>query len=69
MKAQFYVNGRKITIEASKDTLSDIAGMACKTSNYCRDNGHEDASEVYDDWFNGLFDALNAKGYYNSVKD
>ena len=69
MKAQFEINGRKITIKASKDTLDKIGGMAVKSSMYCRIKGHEDAAKLYDKWFDAIFDALDAKGYYYSVKD
>lgn len=69
MKAQFEINGRKITIEASKDTLSEIQGMAVKSACYCKFKGHEDAAKLYDSWFNGIYEALDAKGYYNSVKN
>lgn len=68
MKVQFEANGRKITIEASMDTLNEIEGMAICKSNHCREKGHEDASKIYDDWFTGIHDALDAKGYYDSVK-
>ena len=69
MKAQFEIHGRKITIEASKDTLDIIQGMAIKSARYCKLKGHEDAAKLYDSWFNGIYDALDAKGYYDRVKD
>ena len=69
MKAQFEINGRKITIEASMDTLNEIQGMAVKSSYYCKLKGHEDAAKIYNSWFNGIYEALDAKGYYDSVKD
>lgn len=69
MKAQFEINGRKITIEASMDTLNEIQGMAAKSSHYCKRKGHENAAKLYDKWFDGIYKALDAKGYYDSVKD
>lgn len=69
MKAQFEINGSKITIEASKDTLNVIQGMAVKSSRYCKLKGHEDAAKLYDKWFDAIYDALDANGYYDSVKD
>lgn len=69
MKAQFEINGSKITIEASMDTLNEIGGMAVKSARYCKLKGHEDAAKVYNSWFNGIYEALDAKGYYDSVKD
>ena len=69
MKAQFEIHGRKITIEASKDTLNEIQGMALKSAWYCKLKGHEDAAKIYNSWFNGIYEALDAKGYYDSVKD
>ena len=67
MKAKFEVNGRKITIEASMDTLNEIQGMAVNSSLYCKD--HENVSRIYDEWFEGIYNALNANGYYDNVKD
>ena len=69
MKAQFEINGRKITIEASKDTLNEIAVMAAKSSRYCERRGHKNAAKLYDKWFDAIYDALDAEGYYDSVKD
>ena len=69
MKAQFEIHGRKITIEASKDTLDLIQGMAIKSASNCKLKGHEDAAKLYDKWFNCIYDALDAKGYYDRVKD
>ena len=69
MKAQFEINGRKITIEASMDTLNEIQGMASKSSRYCQRKGHKYAAKLYDKWFDGIYKALDAKGYYDSVKD
>ena len=69
MKAQFEIHGRKITIEASKDTLNEIQGMAVKSARYCELKGHEDAAKLYNSWFNGIYEALDANGYYDSVKD
>lgn len=68
MTAKFEVNGRKITIEASMDTLNEIEGMARCKSNYCSKRGFEGASKIFDDWVNGIHDALDAKGFYNDVK-
>ena len=69
MKAQFEINGRKITIEASMDTLNEIEGMAIKSSHYCECRGYKNTAKLYDKWFDGIHNALDAKGYYDSVKD
>ena len=69
MKAQFEIHGRKITIEASKDTLNEIQGMAVKSARYCRIKGYEAAAELYDRWFNGIYEELDTKGYYDRFKD
>ena len=69
MKAQFEINGQKITIEASMDTLNEIGGMATKSSHYCKRRGHENAAKIYDKWFDAIYKALDAKGYYESVKE
>ena len=69
MKAQFEINGQKITIEASMDTLNEIQGMAIKSSHYCNRKGHKNAAKRYDKWFDAIYDALDAKGYYDRVKD
>ena len=69
MKAQFEINGRKITIEASMDTLNEIQGMAVKSARYCRIKGYEDAAKLYDSWSNGIYDAIDTKGYYDRFKD
>ena len=69
MKAQFEINGRKITIEASMDTLNEIQGMDVKSARYCRIKGDEDAAKLYDSWSNGIYDEIDAKGYYDRFKD
>ena len=69
MKAQFEINGQKITIEASMDTLNEIQGMAVKSSRYCKRKGHKNAAKRYDKWFDGIYKALDAKGYYDRFKD
>ena len=69
MKAQFEINGQKITIEASMDTLNEIGGMATKSFHYCKCRGYEDAAKRYDKWFDSIYKALDAKGYYDRFKD
>ena len=69
MKAEFEINGRKITIEASMDTLNEIQEMAVNSSLYCERTGHEKAVRIYDEWFEGIYNALDANGYYDNVKD
>lgn len=72
MKAQFLVNGKKVTINASKETISAIQGMALKAQLFSqgakKKHPNEKAAQYYDQWFNGLFDALDEKNYYNRVK-
>lgn len=68
MRAQFEVQGRKITIEASMGTLNDIEMMAI----YARDENAKTNSpyiaRMYDEWFEGIHKALDVKGYYDDVK-
>lgn len=68
MKAQFEVNGRKVTIKASMKILNDIAIMAMYSREALVKAGHKYTAEIYGDWFDGIHDALDAKGYYDSVK-
>lgn len=68
MKAQFEVNGRKVTIKASMEILNDIAIMAMYSREALVKVGHKYTAEIYGDWFEGIHDALDAKGYYGSVK-
>lgn len=68
MKAQFEANGRKVTINASMEILNDIAIMATYSREALVKAGHKYTARIYGDWFRGIYEALDAKGYYDSVK-
>lgn len=69
MRAQFKANGKTVTINASMETLNEILGMSTCKARYCREKGHEDAEKIYDDWSYGIYNALDAKGFYDDVKE
>lgn len=68
MKAQFEVNGRKVAITASMEILNDIAIMAMYSREALVKAGYKYTAEFFGDWFDGIHDALDARGYYDSVK-
>ena len=54
-------------INATKDVLCEIASMYYSEARRVKDNGHELASNYYD-IANAIYDALDAKHYYDDIR-